>query len=287
MDADGQHLPEENPKVILPLQNKIARVVGSHIKGILRTSPINKIGNLFLKIISFMVTRQWFSDTETVFRAIITEKLYRVPNHQNYEVLLIDDGCTDNSILKAKESNNHLIKVINHNKSKGNGASILTGLKYAKGDIIITMDSDGQHRPEDIPNLIKPIINNETEMVIGSRYLGKCNYRIPSYTKIGENIISLFLWILFRQKVKNNQSGFKAFSKKSAKIFNKMMYNRFGLCTEIIYKAAYYKFNLLEIHVSINIRKYGTSYVNLVKLFIAISTCILIYGVRKVINIFY
>ncbi|MBA7524313.1 hypothetical protein ES705_16450 [subsurface metagenome] len=58
MDADGQHLPEENPKVILPLQNKIARVVGSHIKGILRTSPINKIGNLFLKIISFMVTRQ-------------------------------------------------------------------------------------------------------------------------------------------------------------------------------------------------------------------------------------
>lgn len=55
MDADGQHLPEENPKVILPLQNKIAHVVGSHIKGILRTSPINKIGNLFLKIISFMV----------------------------------------------------------------------------------------------------------------------------------------------------------------------------------------------------------------------------------------
>ncbi|MBA7524312.1 hypothetical protein ES705_16449 [subsurface metagenome] len=149
------------------------------------------------------------------------------------------------------------------------------------------MDSDGQHRPEDIPNLIKPIINNETEMVIGSRYLGKCNYRIPSYTKIGENIISLFLWILFRQKVKNNQSGFKAFSKKSAKIFNKMMYNRFGLCTEIIYKAAYYKFNLLEIPVSINIRKYGTSYVNLVKLFIVISTCILIYGLRKVINIFY
>lgn len=234
-----------------------------------------------------MVTRQQFSDTETVFRAIITEKLYRVPNHQNYEVLLIDDGCTDNSILKAKESNNHLIKVINHNKNKGNGASILTGLKYAKGDIIITMDSDGQHRPEDIPNLIKPIINNETEMVIGSRYLGKCNYRIPSYTKIGENIISLFLWILFRQKVKNNQSGFKAFSKKSAKIFNKMMYNRFGLCTEIIYKAAYYKFNLLEIPVSINIRKYGTSYVNLVKLFIVISTCILIYGLRKVINIFY
>ena len=148
------------------------------------------------------------------------------------------------------------------------------------------MDSDGQHCPEEIPKLIKPIINKQADIVISSRYLGKCNYRIPSYTKIGENIISLFLWILFRQKVKNNQSGFKAFSKKSVKIFNKMLYNRFGLCTEMIYKAAYYKFILLEIPVSINIRKYGTSYVNLVKLFIAISTCILIYGVRKVINIF-
>jgi len=211
----------------------------------------------------------------------------RIPNHQRYEIILVDDGSTDKSFEKVKVIKNRYIKVVKHKSNKGYGAAILTGIKYATGDIIVTMDSDGQHNPEEIQKLIKPIINKQADIVIGSRYLGKCNYRVPTYVKIGENIISLFLWILFRQKVKNNQSGFKAFSKKSVKIFNKMIYNKFGLCTETIYKAAYYNFILLEIPVSINIRKYGTSYINLVKLFIAISTCILIYGVRKVINIFY
>ena len=210
----------------------------------------------------------------------------RIPNHQRYEIILVDDGSTDKSFEKVKVINNRHIRVIKHKNNKGYGAAILTGIKYATGDIIVTMDSDGQHCPEEIPKLIKPIINKQADIVIGSRYLGKCNYRVPSYTRIAENMISLFLWILFRQKVKNNQSGFKAFSKKSVKIFNEMLYNGYGLCTEMIYKAAYYKFNLLEVPVSINIRKYGTSYVNIVKLFIAISTCILIYGLRKVINIF-
>jgi len=210
----------------------------------------------------------------------------RIPNHQQYEIILVDDGSTDKSLEKVKVIRNRHIRVIKHKINKGYGAAILTGIKYATGDIIVTMDSDGQHSPEEIQKLVEPIINEQADIVIGSRYLGKCNYRIPSYTRIGENIISLFLWILFRQKVKNNQSGFKAFSKKSTKIFNSMLYNRFGLCTEMIYKAAYYKFNILEVPVSINLRKYGTSYVNLAKLFIAISTCILIYGVRKVINIF-
>jgi glycosyltransferase involved in cell wall biosynthesis len=216
----------------------------------------------------------------------IIDVIERIPNHLNYEIILVDDGSTDNSLEKVKDIRNRHIRVIQHKNNKGYGATILTGIKSATGDIIVTMDSDGQHCPEEIQKLVEPIINKQADIVIGSRYLGKCNYRIPSYTKIGENIISFFLWILFRQKVKNNQSGFKAFSKKSAKIFNSMLYNRFGLCTEVIYKAAYYKFNILEVPVSINLRKYGTSYVNLAKLFIAISTCILIYGVRKAINIF-
>lgn len=211
----------------------------------------------------------------------------RIPNHHQYEIILVDDGSTDNSLEKVKDIKNRHVKIINHKNNRGYGASIITGIRSATGDIIVTLDSDGQHCPEEIPKLIHPIMDNQADIVIGSRYLGKCNYRVPSYTKIGENMISFFLWLFFRQKVKNNQSGFKAFNKNSFKIFNRMIYNRFGLCTELIYKAAFYKYKIIEVPVSINIRKYGTSYVNIVKLFIAISTCILIYGLRKVINIFY
>ena len=77
MDADGQHLPNEIPDLLRPITEDGAdMVVGSRMKGELRTSKINKVGNFILKIISFVVTRRWFSDTESGFRAFKSDKLY-------------------------------------------------------------------------------------------------------------------------------------------------------------------------------------------------------------------
>jgi glycosyltransferase involved in cell wall biosynthesis len=79
MDADGQHLPEEIPNVLNMVVNcDQDMAVGSRMKGKLRTSTVNKFGNLILKIISFMVTMRWFSDTESGFRAFKAEKLYQL-----------------------------------------------------------------------------------------------------------------------------------------------------------------------------------------------------------------
>jgi len=88
MDSDGQHLPEEIPLMVAPIQNGLAdMVVGSRMKGVLRTSPINKLGNFVLKLTSFVITRQWFSDTETGFRAFNAKKLFLLElNSMFYEI---------------------------------------------------------------------------------------------------------------------------------------------------------------------------------------------------------
>ncbi|KKM83592.1 hypothetical protein LCGC14_1307820 [marine sediment metagenome] len=79
IDADGQHLPEEIPNMLRPIINNLAdMVVGSRIRGNLKTSAINKVGNLFLKIISLIMTGRWFSDTESGFRAFKAEMLYKL-----------------------------------------------------------------------------------------------------------------------------------------------------------------------------------------------------------------
>ena len=79
MDADGQHLPEEIPNVIDPIiKENIDTVVGSRTMGELKTSTINKIGNFGLKLISFLVTGRWFTDTESGFRAYKADKLYEL-----------------------------------------------------------------------------------------------------------------------------------------------------------------------------------------------------------------
>jgi glycosyltransferase involved in cell wall biosynthesis len=77
MDSDGQHLPEEIPQMVAPLlSGSVDMVVGSRMLGTLRTSTINKFGNFGLKIISFLVTGRWLTDTESGFRVFRAEKLF-------------------------------------------------------------------------------------------------------------------------------------------------------------------------------------------------------------------
>jgi glycosyltransferase involved in cell wall biosynthesis len=88
MDSDGQHLPEEIPVMVRPLKEGRAELVsGSRMLGTLRTSRINKFGNWGLKIISFLVTWRWLTDTETGYRAFLAEKLYDIPlQSRGYEI---------------------------------------------------------------------------------------------------------------------------------------------------------------------------------------------------------
>jgi glycosyltransferase involved in cell wall biosynthesis len=88
MDSDGQHLPEEIPGVVQPLlEGRAELVVGSRMLGTLRTSTINRFGNFGLKIISFLVTGRWMTDTESGFRAFLAEKLWELRlDSRGYEI---------------------------------------------------------------------------------------------------------------------------------------------------------------------------------------------------------
>ena len=86
-----------------------------------------------------------------------------------YEILVIDDGSNDQTAQFASASGAICYR---NPQNRGKGFSLIRGFKLAnKSDYIITIDSDGEHFPEDIPQLLAPILNNEAEMVIGSRFL--------------------------------------------------------------------------------------------------------------------
>ncbi len=85
MDSDGQHMPEEIPNLRESIQNgDFDMIVGSRMKGKLKTSNINKLGNFLLKIISFLVTGKWFTDTESGFRLFKASKLYSLDLNANF-----------------------------------------------------------------------------------------------------------------------------------------------------------------------------------------------------------
>ncbi len=133
-------------------------------------------------------------------------------------VIVVDDGSHDATAEAAKAAG---ALVINHGFNRGYGEAIKSCFEAAKAntaDILVILDGDGQHNPDEIPLLLSPIVNGEADLVIGSRFISY-NYNMPSYRKFGISVIT-FLWnFSSRVKVSDTQSGFRAYSKKIFETF--------------------------------------------------------------------
>lgn len=206
----------------------------------------------------------------------IREVLERIPNHRPTEIIVVDDGSIDNSVEAASKVEKN-IKIIRHIENKGYGASLLEGFRQSNGDIIVTLDSDGQHEPQQIPKLLIPILQDRADIIVGSRYLGRSHYRVPLHTRLGELFISLCLQVLYRQKVGNNQCGFRAFRREALNSVMPLKSTRFGFNTEILFKAAKLGFKISEVPVTIKPREHGSSYVQLAKILRSILIVLFLY----------
>ncbi|NOR44864.1 MAG: glycosyltransferase, partial [Candidatus Delongbacteria bacterium] len=109
-----------------------------------------------------------FNDQEVLYE-LYNRLMKIIPSiYEVYEIVFIDDGSIDNSfsILKEIHQKNIKVKVLKQSRNFGQANSILAGLQYSKGEIVIIMDSDLQDRPEDIPVLIKELEENNVAMSI-------------------------------------------------------------------------------------------------------------------------
>ena len=174
------------------------------------------------------------------------------------------------------------IKLLRHRTNKGYGGAIITGIRHAKGEVIVTMDSDGQHSPRDIIQLIKPIFEGEVDCTIGSRYLGGNYYDLPIWTRLGEAIIEKLLQIFFGQKVMNSQNGFRAFHKNLISIFKQAKYYGFTYATEMIVLTLINKCKIKECPIKVYERVHGNSKISMRTLALNLLTCLLKYYYQKI-----
>jgi len=134
-------------------------------------------------------------------------------------VIVVDDGSSDRTAEIARKAG---AEVIVHEVNKGKGAALKTGFAAADdlgADIIVTMDSDGQHNPAEIPKLIEPIIKGEADMVNGSRYLNGLDKNTPAYRRVGQTILDEVTNLNSGLHITDSQSGFRAFSASTKDIF--------------------------------------------------------------------
>lgn len=131
-----------------------------------------------------------------------------------HRVVVIDDGSTDMSADIAEETG---ALVHRHGENRGYGAAICSALDQGRSlgaDILITLDGDGQHDPRDIPRLIKPILDGEADVVVGSRFLGTAN-RSPLYRRMGQRVLNVATNLGSGHKISDSQSGCRAYSGKA------------------------------------------------------------------------
>lgn len=155
---------------------------------------------------------------------VITQ-LKELSENENHEILIVDDGSTDNTYKLASDTG---VKVIRHPYNKGYGAALKTGIRNAKADIVLFMDADGQHKPSDIQKLIQYI--GDYDMVVGARTKKS---KISLLRRPGKKILGITANYLAGMKIPDLNSGFRALKKDVAMEFMHILPNSFSFSTTI------------------------------------------------------
>lgn len=184
----------------------------------------------------------------------ILPKLYKIVG-DNLEVIVVDDASQDNTSETARNCG---AKVIRNPYNMGNGASIKRGIRKAGDGIVVLMDADGQHPPEEIPKLIEQL--DHYDMVIGARTDSPQAW----WRKLANNIFNLLSSYVSGVEIKDLTSGFRAIKKDKAARFLYLLPNTFSYPSTLTLSFLKASYPVAFVPVDILPRKKGKSKINLV-----------------------
>ena len=186
-------------------------------------------------------------------------------------VIVCDDGSTDLTGEIAKKLG---AEVLRHDENLGKGSALKSLFKKAKmlnADIVITLDADGQHNPDEIPKLIEPILKGEAEIVNGSRFLWKTE--MPFYRRIGNKILNSLINLIMKKNLTDTQSGFRAYSKKALESIE-ITENDIGVDSQILIDASKRNLRIVEVQISVSYRNVKPTYNPVKHLYLVIKSII-------------
>lgn len=205
-------------------------------------------------------------------------------NSNKYDILIINDGSTDETEKIVRNIPN--VELLNLKVNLGIGGAVQTGFKYAhKYDyqIAIQFDGDGQHNAEEIEKLIAKVQNDGFDMVIGSRFIDKQGFQSTIMRRLGIIIFEVLNSVLIGQRISDNTSGFRAYSKRAIDYLSKN-YPQDYPEPETVIILAKKGFRITEVPVIMNDRQGGVSSINGMKsmyYMVKVILSILITTLRK------
>lgn len=171
-----------------------------------------------------------------------------------YEIIVVDDGSRDRTREVASK---YKVTVLSNGRNMGKGYALRKGLQHANGDIIITIDADGSHRPKEIPDLINALADG-ADIVAGSRFLGKNKNHTSKLHLFGNYLINITIMTLTGKRITDSQTGLRVLRRSFLQKIS-LESKGYDIETEITVKGLKNGFVLKEIPISCDKRKNGVS----------------------------
>ncbi|MEW6387037.1 MAG: glycosyltransferase family 2 protein [Thermodesulfobacteriota bacterium] len=184
---------------------------------------------------------------------VIQDVLREIKETGYHRIIVVDDGSKDDSSGKAKEMGAVVLK---HIINRGKGAAVKTGIEAAKilkADMVVTMDGDGQHNPQDIDKMIRHL-EQGTDVVLGSRLLNAEG--MPTHKWISNHLGNFFTWLIHGLWVTDSQSGFRAYSRKALNVIDTKT-DRYEYDSEIISQISKHQLKYAEVPVDVRYTEYS------------------------------
>jgi len=173
------------------------------------------------------------------------------------ELVIVDDFSADGTRdILSKYVQHKDIKIIFHEKNKGKGAAIRTGLREVSGDVVIIQDADLEYDPGEYHKLLEPIVDGRADAVFGSRFLGGPHRVLFFWHYIGNKVLTLLSNILSNLNLTDMETGFKAFKADVIKGMG-LKSDRFGFEPEVTARLARKRYRIYETPISYSGRSYA------------------------------
>ena len=191
-----------------------------------------------------------YNEEKNILKVINRVKRVKLKNITK-EIIIIDDFSTDNTRKILSELKDSSLKIFFHQKNQGKGAAIRTALKHTTGDIILIQDADLEYNPEEYLKLLKPIIENQTKVVYGSR-LEAIKQNLKNMYKLhylGNMFLTVMTNILYSTKITDMETGYKVFRKEVVENM-KLKAKRFDFEPEITAKILKKGYKIKEVPIN-------------------------------------
>ena len=196
-----------------------------------------------------------FNEENTIVE--ILKKVNKQKKKFDIEVIISDDGSTDRTINLLDENVDLYDKLVKNKNNLGKGSAIKKGLEIAEGDIIIFQDADLEYDPNDYRKLIKPFLENQADVVYGSRFLGSSAQRVIYYShRVANFLITTLVNIFTNINYTDVETGYKIFRKSILDSID-LKENSFGIEIETTMKISKLNPKIFEVGISYNGRTYA------------------------------